>query len=62
MPTTHEPLVTAQEVSKHLGLHVKTVYKMARDEKIPSVRVGRKRRFDLSAVLLTLETPPQERP
>jgi molybdopterin-binding protein len=42
MPTTPDDLLTAQEVSELLHLHVKRVQLLARQGKLPTVRVGRR--------------------
>jgi excisionase family DNA binding protein len=45
-----EPLLTADEAAKHLRVHVKTLQKLARERKVPSVRMGKYWRFRLSAL------------
>jgi excisionase family DNA binding protein len=50
MDYNFEPLVDAKEIGKLLGLHPKTVQKMAREGKIPSVPVGRFRKYRKSEV------------
>jgi excisionase family DNA binding protein len=47
---TETPLVDAEAVALRFRIHVRTVYRLARAEKIPSYRVGRQVRFDLGAV------------
>ena len=43
-------LLTPKEAAAYLGLKVDTVYKKARRRELPSVRVGRSRRFDVVAL------------
>jgi excisionase family DNA binding protein len=38
-------LLTAEEAAQYLGLHPETVRKMAREQRIPRVKVGRFWRF-----------------
>jgi excisionase family DNA binding protein len=45
-----EPLLTADEAAKHLRVHVKTLQKLARDGRVPSVRMGKYWRFRLSTL------------
>ena len=45
-----EPLVDADEVAELLGLHPKTVQLMARQGKIPAIRVSKFWRFRKSAI------------
>ncbi len=45
-----EPLVDADEVAVLLGLHPKTVQLMARQGKIPAIRVSKFWRFRKSAI------------
>ena len=45
-----EPLLTAEEAADHLRIHVKTIQKLAREQRIPSVRMGKYWRFRLSAL------------
>jgi len=42
---TFEPLLSDSQVGQLLGLHNKTVQRLARNEKLPSIRIGRKWRF-----------------
>ena len=48
--TTFEPLLTAEEAAEHLRIHVKTLQKLARDQRVPTVRLGKYWRFRLSAL------------
>jgi excisionase family DNA binding protein len=43
-----EPLLTAEETAIHLRCHLKTVQKMAREERMPSIRRGKRHFFRLS--------------
>jgi excisionase family DNA binding protein len=49
-PERFEPLLTAEEAADHLRIHVKTVQKLAREGKIPTVRMGKYWRFRLSSL------------
>ncbi len=40
-----EALWTAKDVSKYLQLSMKTIYRKASDEEIPSVKIGKNLRF-----------------
>jgi excisionase family DNA binding protein len=43
-----EPLLTAEETATHLRCHLKTVEKMAREGRMPSIRRGKRHFFRLS--------------
>jgi excisionase family DNA binding protein len=43
-------LLNPEEAAAYLGLKVDTVYKKARLRELPSVKVGRSRRFDVVAL------------
>jgi excisionase family DNA binding protein len=43
-----EDLLTAEQFGRRIGKHAKTVYKMAREGKLPFVQDGRHRRFRVS--------------
>ena len=45
-----EPLLTDSQVSQLLGLHPKTVARMARRGELPAVRIGRYWRYRASAL------------
>jgi excisionase family DNA binding protein len=47
---TFEPLLTADESAEHLRVHVKTLQKLARQHRVPCVRMGKYWRFRLSAL------------
>lgn len=50
-----EPLLTVEEIAAHLSVPKSWVYAHAATGRIPSVLVGRYRRFDLRRVLACLE-------
>jgi excisionase family DNA binding protein len=57
-----EPLLTAEETAVHLRCHLKTVQKMARERRIPSIRRGKRHFFRLSELddwLRSMQTQPQ---
>lgn len=45
-----EPLLSDTQVSQILGLHAKTVQRMARRGELPAIRIGRYWRFRASAL------------
>jgi excisionase family DNA binding protein len=45
-----EPLLSAEEAAEHLRIHVKTIQKLAREQRVPCVRMGKYWRFRLSAL------------
>jgi excisionase family DNA binding protein len=45
-----EPLLTAEEAADRLRIHVKTLQKLAREQRVPCVRIGKYWRFRLSAL------------
>jgi excisionase family DNA binding protein len=45
-----EPLLTAEETAAHLRIHVKTLQKLAREQRVPCVRMGKYWRFRLSVL------------
>jgi excisionase family DNA binding protein len=47
-PRIFEPLVDSKEAGEALGLHPKTVERMARDGRIPAKRIGKYWRFRAS--------------
>jgi excisionase family DNA binding protein len=49
-PSLFEPLLTADEAAEHLRIHVKTLQRLARDGRVPSVRMGKYWRFRLSSL------------
>jgi hypothetical protein len=59
--TTHEPLLTASEISTATGIPAPWYLESARRREIPHVRLGRYPRFQLSKVVEHgLVTPPAE--
>jgi excisionase family DNA binding protein len=48
--TIHEPLVTAREVAELLGVTTSWVYEQSRRGRIPTVTLGRYRRYRLQAI------------
>lgn len=50
-------MLLAVELATELRCSVQTVYRMAREGKIPGIRVGRSWRFDLDEVKGRLSTP-----
>jgi len=49
-PASHEPLVTAREVADRLGVTTAWVYEQSRQGRIPTVTLGRYRRYRLQAI------------
>ena len=49
-----QPLIRAEELAQRLGVSESLVYRLARQGKIPSYKVGGNWRFDLAAVKATL--------
>jgi len=47
---TFEPLRAADEAAEHLRVHVKTLQKLAREHRVPCVRMGKYWQFRLSAL------------
>ena len=45
-----EPLLTAEEAAEHLRIHVKTLQRLAREQRVPCLRMGKYWRFRLSAL------------
>jgi excisionase family DNA binding protein len=45
-----EPLFSAEEAAEHLRIHVKTLQKLAREQRVPCVRMGKYWRFRLSSL------------
>lgn len=43
-------LITAEKLADMLSIPISTVYRLAREKKIPVVRIGRTMRFDIDAV------------
>lgn len=51
-----EPLLSDTQASELLGLHAKTVQRMARRGELPAIRIGRYWRFRASELNAWLET------
>ena len=45
-----EPILTAEEAAIHLRIHVKTLQKLARERRVPGIRLGKYWRFHLSSL------------
>ena len=43
--STLEPLLEAEDVAKILGVEIDYVYSLARNKKIPSIKIGKYRKF-----------------
>lgn len=52
---TFEPLLDDKQVGQLLGIHPKTVQRLARSGEIPSIRIGRKWRYRASALTQWIE-------
>lgn len=55
-PTNKEPLWTVDDLANYLQLKAETVRIMAREQKIPAIKVGRVWRFRASEVKEMLES------
>jgi excisionase family DNA binding protein len=53
---TPEPLLSAEQVARWLGLTPNHVYDQAKHGKIPSIRIGRHRRFQRTVIESWLNT------
>jgi len=49
-PFTLEPLLDADEVAKFLGVDIAYIYTQARSGKIPSIKLGKYRKFSPSKI------------
>ena len=54
-PQTFEPLLNLREAAAILGMHWKTLEGMARNRKVPALKVGKRWRFRLSSLNTWLE-------
>jgi excisionase family DNA binding protein len=61
-PAGPAPLLTKQELASALRVSTATVDRLCRDGKIPIVRVGESRRFDLASVRCALEALSVQQP
>ena len=50
-----EPLLNLEEAATVLGMHWKTLERMARSKKIPALKVGKRWKFRLSSLNLWLK-------
>lgn len=55
--TTTNDLLTAKELADELRCSLDHVYRLARDGRIPSYRVGRTHRFNLAEVMKAMAQP-----
>ena len=53
-------LLTAHEVAAYLGLHFQTVYTMAGSGELPSIKIGRSRKFDKLALDQWIESKKEQ--
>jgi excisionase family DNA binding protein len=56
MHAAFEPLIDADQAGQALGIHPKTVQRMAREGKLPALRIGKYWRFRLSQLDLWLKS------
>ena len=61
-PIEQEEAVDAREMARRLGVSRATVYILAKQERIPALKVGGAWRFRPSVVIAHLETGRRERP
>jgi excisionase family DNA binding protein len=54
-PKDFERLLNLQEAASLLGIHRKTLESMARDRKVPALKIGKRWRFRLSSLNVWLE-------
>lgn len=50
-----EPLLNLEEAAKILGMHWKTLERMARNKKVPALKVGKRWKFRLTSLNTWLE-------
>ncbi|MCM8768406.1 MAG: helix-turn-helix domain-containing protein [Candidatus Omnitrophica bacterium] len=50
-----KPILSVKELARYLKVSPYSIYKLAREGKIPGFKVGNKLRFDLEAVLEALK-------
>lgn len=58
---SHESLLTARQVQRMLGVDRSTIYRMAQDGRLPSIRVGRQLRFPADQIAQLMEAGPAKR-
>jgi excisionase family DNA binding protein len=56
VPKDTEPLLTAEEVGRAIGVPANTIYKKALDRSLPSIKWGKLRRFRLSEVMAVMDS------
>ena len=54
-PREFEPLLNLEEAATILGMHWKTLERMARNKKVPTLKVGKRWKFRLSSLNSWLE-------
>lgn len=54
-PRDFEPLLNLEEAAAILGMHWKTLERLARNRKVPALKVGKRWRFRLSSLNTWLE-------
>jgi excisionase family DNA binding protein len=54
-PREFEPLLNLQEAAAVLGMHWKTLERMARNRKVPALKVGKRWKFRLTSLNTWLE-------
>jgi excisionase family DNA binding protein len=54
-------LLSAKSAAAFLGLHVQTVYDMAASGRLPSLKIGKSRKFDINALNEWIERKKEER-
>jgi excisionase family DNA binding protein len=54
------PLVDTGEMAERLGVHERTVRRLAREGKIPCLQLEKEYRFDVEAVFAALERKPDD--
>ena len=54
-PREFEPLLNLVEAASVLGMHWKTLERMARNKKVPALKLGKRWKFRLSSLNLWLE-------
>ena len=53
--TEERKIVSVKELADFLGVSPYSIYKLAREKKVPAFKIGNKFRFDREAVLETLK-------
>jgi excisionase family DNA binding protein len=54
-PREFEPLLNLEEAAAVLGMHWKTLERMARNKKVPALKVGKRWKFRLTSLNTWLE-------